>query len=238
MSAFAGAYYSPEFVRAVLECVLSAFRDAPVVAIVEDSLLLDQWNEVRAVNKPSEAELQEVLKCLHKNLGHPPNSDLVRILKLGQASPEAIDAARCFECDFCKSQAKPGGPLPAQLHRVHEFKYQIGLDVNNLQGWLPNQRVKALNIVDTASSSFQRMIPFFEIETSALLRKLLADHWIAWAGPPQEIVLDPARTNLGDQMAAPCELEGTLIRSIAAGAHWQLGKPSHMEVGLHTCLAR
>ena len=82
------------------------------------------------------------------------------------------------------------------------------------------------------------MIPFFEIETSALLRKLLADHWIAWAGPPQEMVLDPARTNLGDQMAAPCELEGTLIRSIAAGAHWQLGKPSHMEVGLHTCLAR
>lgn len=177
----------------MLECVLSAFRDAPVVATVEDSLPLDQWNEVRAVNKPSEAELQEVFTCLHKNLGHPPNSDLVRILKHGQASPEAIDAARCFECDFCKSQAKPGGPLPAQPHRVHEFKYQIGLDVKNLQGWLPNQRIKALNIVDTASSSFQRMIPLFEIETSALLRKLLADHWIAWAGPPQEIVLDPAR---------------------------------------------
>lgn len=138
VSAFAGAY-SPEFVRAVLECVLSAFRDAPVVAIVEDSLPPDQWNEVSAVNKPSEAELQEVLKCLHEYIAHPPNSDLVRILKHGQASPEAIDAARCFECDFCKSQAKPGGPLPAQPHRVHEFKYQIGLDVKDLQGWLPNR---------------------------------------------------------------------------------------------------
>ena len=167
---------------------------------------------VPLVGRPSPEDLNQVLKKLHKNLGHhPPNQDLVRILKHGQASPEAIDAARSFQCDFCKSQSKPIVPLPAQPNRVHEFNHHIGLDVKQLNGWLPNQKIKAMNIVDTASS-FQRVIPFFETETATLLRKL------------KEIILDPARTNLGDMMVTPCEWEGALIRPIAAVAHWQLGK--------------
>lgn len=68
------------------------------------------------------------------------------------------------------------------------------------------------------------MIPFFEQETSQLLRKLFKDHWVSWLGPPRELILDPARTNLGDNMASPSEMQGTVIRPIAAGAHWQLGK--------------
>lgn len=36
--------------------------------------------------------------------------------------------------------------------------------------------------------------------------------------------MDPAQTNLGDPMVLPCEFQGTCIRPIAAGAHWQLGK--------------
>ena len=131
--------------------------------------------------------------------------------------------ARSFECDFCRSQSKPSIPLPAQTNRVHEFNHQIGMDVKNLCGWLPNQRIKALNIVDTASG-FQRMVPFFQTETSSVLKQLLADNWITWAGPPKEIVLDPAQTNLGDPFVLPCELQGVQIRPIAAGAHWQLGK--------------
>ena len=57
-----------------------------------------------------------------------------------------------------------------------------------------------------------------------MLRRLFTEHWSAWAGSPTEIVLDPAKTNLGDPMVVPAELEGTEIRTIAAGAHWQLGK--------------
>ena len=37
-------------------------------------------------------------------------------------------------------------------------------------------------------------------------------------------MLDPAQTNMGDPMVLPCEMQGTSIRPIAAGAHWQLGK--------------
>ena len=56
------------------------------------------------------------------------------------------------------------------------------------------------------------------------LRKLLTNHWIAWTGVPKEIILDPAQTNLGENLVGPCELEGSQIRPIVAGAQWQLGK--------------
>ena len=121
------------------------------------------WSEVLAVGQveaKSDRELIPVLDKLHRNLGHPPNHDLIRILRHGQASEQALKLAKEFSCEFCKSQLKPKVPLPAQTGRVTAFNQQIGLDVKHLKGWLPNQKIKALNIVDTASS-FQRMIPFF-----------------------------------------------------------------------------
>lgn len=70
---------------------------------------------------------------LHKSLGHPPNGDLIRILRHGQAS-EAVSAARNLSCDFCE------------------------LDVKWLPGW------------NDHASSYQLVLPFFEQETSEVIR--------------------------------------------------------------------
>lgn len=110
-----------------------------------------------------------------------------------------------------------------------EFNKQIGLDVKHLHGWRSNQKIKALNIVDQASG-YQRVIPFFE--PSKLLRQLLDEHWISWAGIPAEIILDPVQTNLADPMTGTAEDQGCVVRHIAADARWQLGKLKIMEVGL------
>ena len=221
VSSFAGQY-TKDFVWSVLN-TLPSFRQHEVLLIEDDSVPEDLWHEVCAVSHTSREELLPIIQKLHKNLGHPSNSDLVRVLKHGQASEEALQIARELDCAFCKSHAKPKTPFPSQVNRVLEFNRQIGLDVKHLKGWKPNQKVKALNIVDHASG-FQRMIPFFETDTSKLLRDLLEQHWIAWAGIPEELILDPAQTNLGEPMLGPAEAQGTIVRPIAAEAHWQLGK--------------
>ena len=239
VSEYAGQY-PREFVQAVLN-TLAKFREkhpehgasntcrahpACLVQVLEDAVHPDAWTEILAAAQSqakSDQELMPVLIRLHKNLGHPPNHDMVRILKHGDASEQALRLAKEFSCDFCKSQARPTSPLPTQPNRVSEFNHQVGMDVKHLKGWLPNQKIRAVNLVDTASG-FQRMIPFFETETASVLRKLLHEHWIAWAGAPKELVLDPARTNLGEQMMKPAEADGIHVRTIAAGAHWQLGK--------------
>ena len=231
ISVFAGKY-TTEFVQAVLRTVPS-YASAlnphqEVLEVIEDGIDQTGWNEVLAVRdtlkeEKSPQEVKQVLLKLHKNLGHPHNSDLVRILKHGHASEQALQLARELQCPFCESHAKPHAALPSKPSQVVGFNNQIGIDVKHLPGWKPNQKIRALNIVDTASS-FQRVIPFFESETSSLLWKLVQDHWLSWAGPPKEIMLDPKATNLGEPLVIPLEKLGVHVRPIAAEAHYQLGK--------------
>eukprot|EP00435_Cladocopium_sp_Y103_P054627 s220_g17.t2 len=226
VSAFASRY-PPKFVQAVLE-LIPRFRDHEVLSVIGDDVTQQQWNEIHEVCAASlessdESAVLQTLTKLHKNLGHPPNADLVRLLRHANASDLALRLAKDFSCSFCQSRVKPGAPLPANVDRVVEFNKRIGIDVKHLKGWRSNQKIKALNVVCQASG-FQRMIPFFEVETSQVLRRLLDEHWISWAGIPSEIILDPAQTNLADPMTGTAEDQGCTVRPIAADAHWQLGK--------------
>ena len=113
----------------------------------------------------------------------PKFADLVGILRHGHASEQALRLAKEFSCEFCRSQQKPSVPLPRQPRRVSKFNHAIGIDVKKLPGWRPNQKICALKI--DQASSFQRMVPFFEQQTSKLLRHLLQEHSISWTGAPK-----------------------------------------------------
>eukprot|EP00435_Cladocopium_sp_Y103_P012259 s60_g3.t1 len=233
--------YTPKFVQAVLRTIPN-FNCQEVLLLDEEVLIAEHMcHEVfassvandddddsapKASEDPDNAAEDKIVASLlklHKNLSHPSNQELVRVLKHGQASEKAIALAKQLKCQLCESRKAPTIPPPAQTSRVVDFNQRIGIDVKFLPGWKVNQKVKALNIVDQASS-FQLMIPFFETETAGLLRKLLNERWFSWAGNPKEIVMDPARTNLGQALTEPTELEGTHISATAAAAHWQLGK--------------
>ena len=67
-------------------------------------------------------EVDQALKRLHPNLGHPSQRQLLRVLRHSRASQAA------------------------------EFNERVGLDIKYLPGWLPGQKVAAVNIVDYASS--------------------------------------------------------------------------------------
>eukprot|EP00435_Cladocopium_sp_Y103_P028105 s3508_g7.t1 len=188
--------YTPQFVTAVLSTVPSLKNPVEVLECVEDCCHMPEEKlfEVLAIQEGVEPEkIIQTLHKLHRNLGHPSNADLVRILKHGQASDEAIRLARTLQCDFCKARQAPAVANPGKASAVQEFNERVGLDVKYLPGWKPNQRIPALNCVDHASS-FQLMLPFFETETAAVIRKLYLERWVQWAGPPKEIVIDPART--------------------------------------------
>eukprot|EP00435_Cladocopium_sp_Y103_P055765 s362_g18.t1 len=218
-------HYTPEFVRAILR-TLPSLKTAEVLVVDEELLCYQQLcSEVLAAEKEevSEDNMKAVLLKLHKNLGHPSSDEFVRVLKHGQASSRALELARQLSCPQCEASKKPSTPLPAQVNRVTDFGHRVGLDVKFLPGWKVNQKVKALNVVDMATS-FQIVIPFFETETSQLLHRLFCDHWCSWAGFPREVVMDPARTNLGKNYTEPLEAVGVHVSLTAAGAHWQLGK--------------
>lgn len=51
------------------------------------------------------------LRTIHANLGHPSNQVLCRMLKDANARADIIEAARNFECDFCRRRGH------AEMHR-------------------------------------------------------------------------------------------------------------------------
>lgn len=146
ISTFAGAY-PVKFVQAVLNTIpqfqldrskaTSSCECIAHVEVINEEVPDASWTEILAagqVRDRSDSDLIPVLDKLHRNLGHPPNHDLVRILRHGQASEQAIRLAKEFSCDLCRSQLKPKVPLPAQPHRITEFNSQVGLDVKHLKG--------------------------------------------------------------------------------------------------------
>ena len=227
ISTFAGKY-TPMFVESVMDTVprycelkkqsLVPCPEWPAHAVQEVLAAKPDLSDTQ-----SDEDLLKVIDKVHRNLGHPPNHDLIRIFKHAGASERAIELAKKHSCEFCKAQVRPHVPLPAKSSRPHVFNQCLGIDVKFLPGWKANQQVKALNLVDQASC-YQLMIPFHERETSAVLKKLIAEHWVRTFGPPKEVVIDQARTNLGDHLQSYLDSLGCHVHQIAGEAHWQLGR--------------
>ena len=215
--------YPVAFVKAVLRVSFSGYGKPVHVVEHDDSAECLAASRVAELSGDDAEKLQTSLRKLHTNLGHPPNNQMVRILKHGGASDQAIQLARSFDCEHCRSQAAPKPALPTQTQRVTEFNAKVGLDVKYLTGWKTNQKIPALNIVDYGSS-LQLMVPLYQRETSELIGKTFMERWVSWAGMPKEIIVDPARPNIVDGLTVPLELQGAAVQVTAADAHWQLGK--------------
>ena len=217
------AKYTPAFVKAVLRLV-KGLPTGECLCVGDSS-----WSEclvaqaLEDLSDDNEHKMQLSLRKLHNNLGHPTNQQLLRILKHGGASAAALEAARRFTCDHCVAQQAPKAALPAQSQRVVEFNAVVGVDIKYLQGWVGNQRIPSLNIIDFANS-LQIVVPLFKKETAETIKQAFLERWVSWAGMPSEIVCDPARANIADAFSSVMEQGGATFKLTAADAHWQLGK--------------
>ena len=70
----------------------------------------------------------------------------------------------------------------------------------------------------------QVVIPLFKRETSDSIRQAFMERWVAWAGMPAGVIMDPAQPDVADALTQPMEDRGVAIRVTAADAHHQLGK--------------
>ena len=61
-------------------------------------------------------------------------------------------------------------------------------------------------------------------EKPGILKGVLRDSWLMWAGPPEVLEMDPAKTNLSQELGDFCEGMGINQAFTAADSHWQLGK--------------
>ena len=224
------AAYTPSFCHAVLQqfahagvSMPDAIHELQLVDVDMECLAVDNEVDDEESTQAEDHRIHQAVLKLHKNLGHPSTPELIRVLKHSKASEKAIRAAQALECSVCANHVRPASALPANVPKTVAFNHQVGLDVKYLPGWKANQTIPCVSLVDYGTS-MHVCAPIFQRENAELLKGVLRDSWIAWAGAPEYLITDPAKPNICDSVATFCESFGIKQLQTAAEAHYQLGK--------------
>ena len=161
------------------------------------------------------------VRRLHNNTGHPHKTDLVRFMRAARVRAEVIRwTAKHFDCDICKSKAKPKSARPAMIPRSYQPSKVVGVDLVFLPevggGTFP-----ALSIVDWGTN--YQMVERVASKDPGLVWRTLEETWFRIFGPPEVLVADPGREFLAEFMERAASL-GVVVYQTASRAPWQQGK--------------
>ena len=179
-------------------------------------------------------EQQMILK-LHKNLGHPSNERLSRALQVQGSRPEVVQAALEIRCAVCSAHAPPKHARPATLKNMIDFNHKVYLDgiswTNNL-----GKSFHLFHLLD-AGTNYHVAIAS-PAKTSQDLIQLLNQHWISWAGPPTEMVVDSGTEMNSQEFAEFTQRFNIRTTTTAPEAHWQSGKIERHGAFLQSMLSK
>eukprot|EP00438_Fugacium_kawagutii_P026412 Skav210812 [mRNA] locus=scaffold2924:156234:161009:- [translate_table: standard] len=164
---------------------------------------------------------QSMILRMHKNLGHPSNDLLAQALQTAKYRPEIVQAAAELKCAICSQHSQPKHQRPATLKPNIEFNTKIYIDKVS---WT-NKQGKILHFYHMldAGSNYHVAIASPSGTTPDVIR-ILQQHWISWAGPPQEVVVDSASELNSEEFANFLQRFNIKGHTIPPEAHWQNGK--------------
>ncbi|CAE7268762.1 GIP, partial [Symbiodinium sp. CCMP2456] len=161
----------------------------------------------------------QILKRLHQNLGHPPNRELIRHLRIGGAGPALVQAAEQLVCRTCNRSTKAKLPRVAKPVVALDFGEVLSIDVIWLEAAdSEGADIPALNMVDVAST-YQVVYPLAGTKSEDAVKAFM-NGWVSWAGAPRFLIgdLDSA---FKDQFLNYLDQQAIHIRCAAGQAHWQ-----------------
>ena len=159
------------------------------------------------------------LKRLHQNLGHPPNRELCRQLRLSGATKEMVDAAAGLKCSTCSRCMKPQPHPVVKPAALLDFNEAVALDIIYLDTTESVGHL-ALNMVDIGSS-YQVVAPLRNRQADTVCRVFMK-YWVNWAGPPSKLVLD-LDTSFADSFSKLTSDQAIGMKAAGGQAHWQNG---------------
>ena len=182
-------------------------------------LFLDYFDLSGTFKGTVKGQVAGAIKRLHQNLGHPPNRELVKHLRLGGAGEEMIAAADALRCRTCQRCADPKPHRISKPAALLDFNDAVALDIIFLDTTESTGNL-ALNMVDMAST-YQVVIPLANRKSSTVAEAFYR-HWISWAGVPGRLVLD-LDTCFQDSFWELTSDHSIAMRAAAGQAHWQNG---------------
>ena len=126
--------------------------------------------------------VRNMIRVAHRNLGHPSNHALVRVMKIAKCHPDMLAYARSMRCPTCIRRKPPERiPRTTMPYRPTRFNALVGLDLK----WTHDSSITShlvLNILDLATTyNIGIVVPNQRPETIA---KAFKAHWIQLAETP------------------------------------------------------
>jgi hypothetical protein len=163
-------------------------------------------------------ETRKMVRKAHRGLGHPERSTLLRMMKLGGATPEAIRYAKVWQCPVCLRMARPPKPLEASTAiRPFGFNETVGLDLKYLKDYEKNKFV-ALSVV-CAGTSFHQAVLVRNRDPKHVSEEFLR-MWISHYGCPRMVIADQGG-EFSSHFVQMCEDFDLDIKLSGAHAPWQ-----------------
>ncbi len=164
--------------------------------------------------------VRRMIHNAHRNLGHPSNAALVRLMSTAKCHIDAINYARHMTCPTCVRRKPPDRmPRVSMPYRPTRFNAVVGLDLK----WVYDKAGTTyylLNILDLATT-FNVCVPLLDKKPETVANAFKT-HWYQWANVPEKVVADKGRENYGELLESMANL-GIQYKLIPTEAPWQLG---------------
>eukprot|EP00435_Cladocopium_sp_Y103_P054094 s2900_g17.t1 len=178
---------------------------------------------------------QSAILRMHKNLGHPSNERLSRALQLDGYRPEVTQAALEIRCSTCAASCPPKHSRPATLKPMIDFNdkvYVDGITWSNKAG----KTFHFYHLLDAGSNYHVAIVA--PSKTSESIINIINQHWISWAGPPNELVVDSGTEMNSEVFGDFLQRFGIKSTTTCPEAHWQSGRIERHGAFLQTMLVK
>jgi len=166
------------------------------------------------------ASVKRMIRDAHRNLGHPSNFALVRIMRTAKCHPDHIAYARFMTCPTCARRQIPCRmPRGSMQYRPTRFNAVVGMDLKEVHD-SNGKSFYCLNILDLATSF--NVIVLLPNKSASEVAAAYKWAWLTWAGIPDKIVTDKGREFFGDFQEVQALL-GVKFKMIPVEAPWQNG---------------
>ena len=166
-------------------------------------------------------EVKRTIVRLHRNLGHPTNNELAKMLEQKNASPELIEAARSHECPVCHLHQRPSSVPVSSAPKTSSFNERVQVDTL----WItPPNHVRALPVL-MMSDAMTRLLAarLLPTEDSEEFIRAIEKAWIRSFGPMKILQVDEHRAWSSDKIRSWCSENGIELVISPGQSHTRLG---------------
>ncbi|CAJ1401942.1 unnamed protein product, partial [Effrenium voratum] len=138
----AAAAYQPDMCHAIADLITSITYASPEYVFHEDDqpeAVAEQPDHPEAeppqhkgilqrIHDSRPVESQRLIARLHRNLGHPSQKDLLKILEARGASQHVLNALKNYHCELCSRYAPPAQSPKAAICTAEHFNQRLQAD--------------------------------------------------------------------------------------------------------------